>query len=71
VNLSPRIGHLHIGVDDLPWHWAEASDNSTIVVVDLAPGPHKISVDLADPQHRVLTGKIVVAMVPPASCHSH
>ena len=70
VNVSPRIGHLHIGVDDLPWHWAEASDNNTIVIVGLPPGPHKISVDLADPQHRVLTGKIVLVTVPPASSHS-
>ncbi len=71
VNVSPRIGHLHIGVDDLPWHWAEASDNNTIVIVGLPPGPHKISVDLADPQHRVLTGKIVMVTVPAAPSHSH
>ena len=71
VNVSPRVGHLHIGVDDLPWHWAEASDNNTIVVVGLPPGQHKISVDLADPQHRVLTGKIVRVTVPPAASHAH
>src|SRR5688572_23468328 len=22
VDVSPRIGHLHISVDDLPWLWA-------------------------------------------------
>jgi hypothetical protein len=22
-NLSPRVGHLHIMVDDLPWLWAD------------------------------------------------
>ncbi len=22
-NLSPRVGHLHITVDDLPWSWAD------------------------------------------------
>ena len=71
VNVSPRIGHLHIGVDDLPWHWAEASDSNTIVVVGLSPGPHRISVDLADPQHHVLTGKIVWVTVPPAASHAH
>jgi Family of unknown function (DUF6130) len=21
LNLSPRVGHLHVTVDDLPWHW--------------------------------------------------
>jgi hypothetical protein len=70
--MCPRgSGHLHIGVDDLPWHWAEAGDNNTIVVVGLPAGPHKIAVDLADPQHRVLTGKIVMVTVPPASSHAH
>jgi hypothetical protein len=71
VNVSPRIGHLHIAVDDLPWHWAEASDNNTIVIVGLPPGPHKISIDLADPQHRVLTGKVVSVVVPETAAHTH
>jgi hypothetical protein len=72
VSVSPRIGHLHIGVDDLPWHWAEASDNNTIIVVGLPPGPHKISVDLADPQHRVITGKVVAVTIPGAApVHQH
>src|SRR6185436_13552235 len=30
LNLSPRVGHLHITVDDLPWLWADASDSNTI-----------------------------------------
>ena len=30
LNVSPRVGHLHIHVDDLPWWWADASDNNTI-----------------------------------------
>src|SRR4051794_24172674 len=25
VSVSPRAGHLHVTVDDLPWHWADAS----------------------------------------------
>ena len=25
LDVSPRIGHLHIRIDDLPWHWADAS----------------------------------------------
>jgi len=28
LKASPRIGHLHITVDDLPWWWADASDNN-------------------------------------------
>ena len=65
VGVSPRVGHLHIGVDGLPWHWADASNNNTIIVVGLPPGEHKISVDLADPQHRVITGKVVAVTIPP------
>ena len=26
VNVSPRVGHLHVHVDDVPWLWAEASN---------------------------------------------
>lgn len=71
VSVSPRIGHLHIGVDDLPWHWAAASADNTIIIVGLPPGPHKISVDLADPTHRVITGQIVNVVIPTASAHQH
>lgn len=71
AQVSPRIGHLHIAVDNLPWHWAEASDNNTIIIVGLPPGPHTISVDLADPQHRVLTGKIVKVTVRETQSHMH
>src|SRR5262249_14141357 len=72
VKVSPRIGHLHIGVDDLPWHWAQASGDNTIIVVGLPPGPHKISIDLADPQHHVLTGQVVQVVVPGAApSHAH
>ena len=42
LNVSPRVGHLHITVDDLPWHWADTSDNNTIDVVGLPPGQHKV-----------------------------
>lgn len=37
LNVFPRVGHLHINVDGLPWHWADASDTGTIDVKDLPP----------------------------------
>ena len=37
LNVSPRIWHLHIHVDDLPWGWVEASYNNTISVAGLPP----------------------------------
>ena len=41
VQASPRLGHLHITVDDLPWWWADASDNNTIDIAGLPAGEHK------------------------------
>ena len=69
LGVSPRIGHLHITVDDLPWHWADASDSNTIDLVGLPPGPHKVLVELARPDHHVLVTQTVTFTVPPvASC---
>src|SRR5262245_58582804 len=40
--VSPRVGHLHIRVDDVPWWWAEtAQNNNTIDFAGVPPGPHK------------------------------
>jgi Family of unknown function (DUF6130) len=45
VNASPRVGHLHVHVDDLPWWWADASDINTIDLAGMPPGPHKILIE--------------------------
>jgi len=71
VDVTPRAGHLHVTVDDLPWHWADAGDSHTIIVVGLPPGPHKILIELADPLHRVITGQAVTFIVPAAAPHAH
>jgi hypothetical protein len=71
VGVSPRIGHLHITVDNLPWHWAEANDHNTIVVVGLPPGPHEVHVELADPTHKELGGQTVKFVVPGNAGHAH
>lgn len=63
-DVSPRAGHLHVTVDDLPWHWADVSDTNTVVVVGLPVGEHKIRLELADTEHRVLTGQTVTVQVP-------
>jgi hypothetical protein len=67
ATISPRVGHLHVSVDDLPWHWGDFGDNQTIVVVGLPPGQHKVLIELADPEHRVLTGQAVTFTVPGAA----
>jgi hypothetical protein len=64
LNASPRIGHLHITVDDLPWHWADASDNNTIDVVGLPPGPHKVLIELVNSDHHPFTAQTVTFVVP-------
>jgi hypothetical protein len=64
VNVSPRVGHLHITVDDLPWHWADASDNNTIDLVGLPPGPHKVLIELVNAEHQPFTGQTVTFTVP-------
>jgi hypothetical protein len=64
LDVSPRIGHVHITVDDVPWHFVDAS-GETIIVVGLPPGPHKVLVELADPTHRVITSQTVAFVVPP------
>lgn len=63
LQVSPRIGHLHVTVDDAPWHFVEAS-GGTIVLVGLAVGPHKILIELADPTHRVIAARTVSFVVP-------
>lgn len=63
MDVSPRIGHVHITVDDLPWHFVDAT-GQTIIVVGLTSGPHKVLVELADPTHHVIDRQIVSFDVP-------
>jgi hypothetical protein len=37
--VSPRIGHLHVTVDNLPWHFVVADDSNSIIVAGLPAGP--------------------------------
>jgi hypothetical protein len=57
LKASPRIGHLHITVDDLPWWWADASDNNTVDIAGLPPGQHKVKIELVDANHNVFPGQ--------------
>nr|WP_214473460.1 DUF6130 family protein [Mesorhizobium sp. dw_380] len=63
LDVSPRIGHVHITVDDAPWHFVDAS-GETIIVVGLKPGPHRVLVELADPTHHVIDRQTVSFDVP-------
>ena len=66
-NLSPRVGHLHITVDDLPWQWVEFGESNTIAVAGMPPGPHKLLIQLVDPVGNVFTAQTVTFTVPGAA----
>ena len=63
LDVSPRLGHLHITVDEAPWHFVDAS-GETVILVGLPVGPHTVRFDLADPTHRVITSQVVSFTVP-------
>lgn len=56
LQVSPRVGHLHVQVDDL-WWWADASDSNTIDIANLAPGEHKVRIVLVDAAHNPFPGQ--------------
>ena len=71
LDVSPRVGHLHVTVDDLPWYWGDFSNSNTIVVTGLPPGQHKVLIELADPTHRILTAQSVTFTVAGKASGAH
>lgn len=63
ADVSPRLGHLHVTVDDSPGTWAHTSGDP-IIIVGLKPGPHRILLDVADPTHKILTSAEVTFTIP-------
>ena len=63
LDVTPRIGHIHVSVDGSGWHWADAS-GEPLILVNLAPGPHKVEIILADPNHMPLDRKVISFVVP-------
>jgi hypothetical protein len=63
-NVSPRVGHLHITVDDLPWQWADYGQSNTIILVGMPRGEHKVLIELVDAEGTVLTGETVTFYSP-------
>ena len=62
--MSPRVGHLHITVDDLPWQWADYGQSNTIILVGMPRGQHKVLIELVDPEGKVFTGQTVTFTAP-------
>jgi hypothetical protein len=61
--VSPRIGHIHVKVDDVPWHWADAS-GEPIILNGLPPGPHSILIELVNANHKPLDHGVVRFTIP-------
>ncbi|HUB80547.1 MAG TPA: DUF6130 family protein [Bryobacteraceae bacterium] len=63
--VSPRVGHVHVTLDDGPWGWAAATGDP-VILNGLPAGPHKIRIDLVNANHQILDSGIVRFTVPKA-----
>jgi hypothetical protein len=64
--VAPRVGHIHVTVDDATWHWADASGNP-IILQGLMPGPHKVLIELVNANHKPLDKSVVTFTIPSAN----
>jgi len=62
--ISPRVGHLHIQLDDLPWQWADYGASSTIILVGLPRGEHKVRIEAVDPEGKPFVARTITFTVP-------
>ena len=62
--VSPRVGHLHITIDDLPWFWADYGQSNTIILGGMPRGQHKVLIEVVDPEGKVFTGQTVTFYAP-------
>ena len=58
-NVSPRVGHLHVTVDDLPWSWADYGQSDTIILINLPLGEHRVLIEVVDAEGSFLTSQTV------------
>lgn len=63
LDVSPRVGHVHVTVDDAPWHWLDAS-GEPLTITGLPTGPHKVLVELVNANHQTLDYAEVAFEVP-------
>lgn len=64
IEVTPRLGHLHVTVDGSQVTWAHTSSDP-IIVVGLPPGSHKILLEIAETNHKILASETVNFTVPP------
>ena len=63
LTVSPRVGHIHVTVDEATWHWANAS-GTPLILRGLLPGPHKVLIELVDANHQPVDKGTVTFDVP-------
>ena len=63
LDVSPRIGHIHVTIDDLPWHWADAS-GEPLILNGFPSGKHKVLIELVDANHKPFTSATIEFVVP-------
>jgi hypothetical protein len=63
-DISPRVGHLHITLDDLPWQWADYGASNTVILVGLPRGEHKLRIEAVDPEGKPFVARTVNFTVP-------
>jgi hypothetical protein len=61
--VSPRVGHIHVRVDDASWVWADASGNP-VILMGLSRGPHRVLIELEDANHHTLDQGTIKFVVP-------
>ena len=63
LGVSPRVGHIHVTVDEAPWHWADAS-GTPLILRGLPPGPHTVKIELVDANHQPVDKGTITFEVP-------
>ncbi|HVE57986.1 MAG TPA: DUF6130 family protein, partial [Pyrinomonadaceae bacterium] len=58
LDVSPRIGHIHVTVDDAAWHWLDAS-GEPLTITGLNPGSHKVLIELVNAAHQTLDYQVI------------
>jgi hypothetical protein len=64
LDVTPRIGHIHVTLDDAPWHWVDAS-GEPIILQYLPSGPHKVLIELVDANHKPFDAATISFVIPP------
>lgn len=62
--VTPRVGHLHITLEDLPWFWADYGQSNTIILGGIPRGQHKVLIEVVDPEGNVFTSQTVIFNTP-------